>query len=157
MIHKLLTTRYLACLSLCLLLGCSDDGTTRVIVVVGDYRGIWDVRYNLTVDDCFLVESGILGFVDVHEIEQQGASVTLVASSDSGVPLTGTVREDKSLATEQLLEGDIFGIGLPCQLYQAISYEPTETGTTTSLFIREIACDDGFFCETRGLGESKRR
>ena len=136
--------------------GCGD-GDNDFDALLAQYSGIWDVRYNFSEDSCAIVEPGVIGFVDRHVIDQVGSSISLESSSGFGLSFSGQVREDNSFVVEQILSGDIFGDGIACDVFQAISYEPTGPDTASSLFVRRLSCEDGYICESRGVGESRRR
>jgi hypothetical protein len=136
--------------------GCGGGGSDSTFD--GNYAGDWDVRYNLSQDDCGIVESGVIGFVDRHSIIQNGKAITLDIASGFGPPLTGEVQSDNTFTAEQLLKGtDFFAGGVFCTIHQAISYQPEDLNKASTLFLREVSCADGFTCVSKGVGESVRR
>jgi hypothetical protein len=146
----------LSFISIIILSGCNGNGSDGTFE--GSYAGVWDVRYNLREDECQMVENGVLGFVDIHEITQEGTAVTLNPSSGFGIPLQGTVDASFNLHTEQdLVSSSFFGDGIPCRIHQGVSYEPLAENRASTIFVREISCDDGFTCASRAAGESVRR
>ena len=144
--------------AVCTLSACGSGGSDQdeLDALAAEYGGTWDVRYNLTVDECGVVD-GVVGIADLHTITQDGNSLTLQTPNGPEEPFTGAVREDNSFLVEQLLEGDIFNVGLFCTLRQQISYQATSASTASSLYERTITCADGYLCNTHGVGESKRR
>ena len=145
------------CAAATLILSSCDGSNGGPNAFAGEYAGVWDVRYNLSLDDCGIVEAGVFGFVDQHVIDQSGTAVTLDASSTFGVPLNGDVDAEQNFVADQNFSGDVFGDGTDCAVYQAISYDPVKDDEAESLYVRRISCNDGYVCESRALGQSTRR
>lgn len=125
--------------------------------VSGEFLGTWDATYNLVSDDCGLLEEGQTGFLDEHVISAGVSDLSLSAAVDFGLGFNGVVEEDRAARFNQAFEGDVFGDGIPCQVTQEISYQGVDTNKATTLFERNIQCDDGFACAARALGDSVRR
>ena len=122
-----------------------------------DYSGVWDVSYHFVSDECGLVSGGIPGFVDQHIIEQAGSAAEVSAISGLIVARHAIVREDGSLLAEETLQQDIFGTGTPCTLTSRLEYEDLRGERATTLYDFDIACEDGYRCASRAIGEAARQ
>lgn len=138
---------------------CSGSGDDVSDAELGEFAGVWDVRYNFSTDECVMVEGGITGFVDIHSIDQDDSTgiISMSASIDFGEGLEGAATGTNTFEANQVVNGDIFGDGNFCSVEQSISYEATDAGRATTLFSRHIECSDGYVCESRALGEAVRR
>ena len=121
------------------------------------YGGVWDVSYNLTLDECGLVGEDTLGFEDVHRINYGDSTITLVAESgilNNGV---GTIRFDDSLLATEEINGDILGNGVTCVLRSYVTYFDLREDRASSLSVFRIDCPDDFHCSSEATGTAVRR
>ena len=142
--------------------GCGGDSDSPS--GLPNFSGLWDIRYNFNSDECRIVLGGVPGFVDQHEITQDGGAVTLVSQSGLIGEGSGAQREDGSITAEETVEGDIFGVGVPCELYTGITYNSLSTkssdgagDTAQSIFVQTIECADGYVCESQAVGSAVRQ
>ncbi|MCB9030286.1 MAG: hypothetical protein H6619_04480 [Deltaproteobacteria bacterium] len=126
-------------------------------MVITDYSGIWDVRYNFANDECGLVTDGIIGFVEQDTIEQSGSTASF--SSLSGILSTdsATLESDGSLLAIEEFSGDLFGDGTFCVQTAQIRYQNGIDNSAESVFSFSIECDDGFACSSDALGSAERQ
>lgn len=136
------------------IIGCGGSSSSSHLP---NFEGRWDVRYNFIQDECQLALSGIQGIVDQHVIEPSANGLTFTSLSGLLTEQPAAIREDTSLAAEELLEGDVFDIGLWCELRTQISYTEIEPGSAETLLVQTIACEDGFACRTEALGHAARQ
>jgi hypothetical protein len=146
-----------AALFLCLGLSACSGGDDSADALLSEFSGTWNVRYNLSRDECGLVTSGITGFVDSHFIQQNASQIELDPSGTSiGGSQKGTLVDSQSFDTTVSGQGDFFGDGGFCAVEQKISYEATGSDTATTLFSRHIECADGFVCDSLATGRADR-
>lgn len=145
------------------LVACSGGSSDFDDALLGEFAGVWDVRYNTLDDGCAILDGSVLGFVDVHTIEQSGNSISLQAPGAFGATLlgntfmSGRVEGGNSFVAESFEAGIDFGDGFFCDALHRISYEATGPGSASTLFLRQLNCIEGISCETRAVGESLRR
>lgn len=145
---------FLLALTVLIVAGCGS-GSDSPDALAGDYDGLWDARYNLTVDECGVVEPGGVGFIGRHIITQEDA-ITLDSGESFPVTLSGNLDPDQSFTTTGTFTGNYYGDGIPCTAVQTIAYTPQDADTVTTTFVRQVQCDDGFTCESRAVGTSTR-
>ena len=143
--------------------GCNSSSSFLV-----NYSGIWDVRYNISQDECGVVTSGLPGFVDQHIIDQANPVTRALESASfdaqSGL-LTDTaaeIDENDDLFAEEVTVGDIFGDGSTCTLTARTNSEncgrdASGNDRVDALFTFEIGCNDGFACRTEAVGAAVRQ
>jgi hypothetical protein len=100
---------------------------------------------------------GVPGFVDQHEIAQEGTDASFTSGSGLIVSDSAAVEEDGSLVAQESTVGDLYGDGTYCEMLTQVSYENLESDAADSMYFQSITCSDGWGCETRALGRSKRR
>lgn len=143
-------------LVLLLLVSCNSSNNKDL---ASDFSGVWDVRYNFSVQECQITLDGVPGFVDQHIIEQDSEKLSFSSVSGLISPENSItqVSEDQSLVVEELLTGDIYGIGVYCEHMTMISYAAPSDEKSESLFMRTVWCEDDWSCETRGAGVAERQ
>jgi len=141
----------------CLILSLAACSNSRGDDVRAGFAGTWDLRYNLSVDECGLVAGNILGFVDQHYIEEHDGVLRFSTVSGIIEDVEATLREDGSLLAEDLLAGDLFDDGSFCEFRSAISYHDNDGLRANSILAQTLWCDDGFSCESLGIGEAVRQ
>lgn len=122
-----------------------------------NYSGTWDVRYNLTVDECQLVTPGIIGLIDQHIIEEGENGVTFVSADQLVNVDNGEIREDGSLYVNQPVPSDIFGDGTPCVIDTTITYSNRTDATADTLISVKISCVGELLCTSEALGTAERQ
>ena len=133
-------------------LGCSDSSDDQLPA-----SGVWDVRFNLTTDECGLVAGDIPGFVDQHQIAEAGDMLSLSAVSGIFADSPGQRSSNTSFTIEDEIEGDLFGTGVPCLLTASVTYNLKDQNSADTLFVQEINCTDGLSCRSNGPGSAKRQ
>ncbi|RIL10406.1 MAG: hypothetical protein DCC75_04410 [Proteobacteria bacterium] len=144
----------IALLSCAVFFGCGDGSGS--VVIISNFGGTWAVHYNLTADECFLLPEDVFEFDEDQEVAQDGFSIVLKSGTAFLQDYTGQIEEENKFVAEQDLPGLVFDGGLVCDIYQAISYEGTGENSVSSLFVTRINCNDGYICETRGIGAGER-
>jgi hypothetical protein len=137
-------------------MGCGDgsDGKTLEENALS-YSGVWNLEYDVLVDECGLVEKGQNAFTDMQTVVQNGESIILTSNNLSENQYIGEVRSDGSLEAGTSQDGDLFGDGIDCQLEEALTYNNHSGSTVSSLYDLRLKCNDGFYCVTalRGVGQ----
>jgi hypothetical protein len=148
--------RFFVCTIFFLSLTLSSCSNSRGTIETS-YTGTWDVRYNLSIDDCGLVGGSIPGFIDVHFIEETAEGLQFSTTSGIIVEAIAQIRADGSLLVEDNLAGDLFGDGSFCEFRTAISYQDLAAESASSLLAQTLLCNDGFSCESLGVGQATRQ
>jgi hypothetical protein len=128
--------------------GGADDGP--------EFDGLWTARFNPIDDGCFLLDPALTGFVDQYVVTQAGSEVTVRSTEGFVTDARGTVNPDRSFVVEQTLEGDPFGIGLPCVTRVRLRFEnlnDSEDRADTLLSL-DRSCEDGTVCSTTAVGSA---
>ncbi len=120
---------------------------------ITDFNGTWDIRYNFIDDGCGIAQQGVLGFVDIHEIEQQDNAVLLSGTSQAGDPLVGEISEEGTFTVQRGLEGDLLGDGSFCTFSEQITYQSQDDVSATSNYLRKLECTTGA-CTSSAIGSS---
>ncbi len=150
-----------ALIPVCLILalsvfGCGSDGDDRP-ETDDNYDGTWDVRYNLTVDDCQLVTPGIIGLIDQNVILESESGVQFVSVDQLINVDNGEIREDGSLFVNQATPADIFGDGTPCNIDTTITYSNRFEDQAETLLSLKIICVGQVICTSEALGTATRQ
>ena len=135
-----------------LLLGCNGSSSKNRF-----FTGVWDIRYNMSIDECQIVLPGVPGFVDQHSIIEDDGLIELSTQSNLVESDTTSLGEDGSFTVRQQVEGDLFGDGSFCMLENSIHYSNLDHNTASSLFVQEVNCGDGFGCRSEGVGQAQRQ
>ncbi len=130
----------------------SNNNTTNT-----SYLGIWDVRYNLSTDDCQLVTPGITGFVSEHDISELDDGTMILTSNDTFITEATATQSDGILTAIEDLSGDLFGDGSFCTQTSSVGYSQLNDNDATTLFEFRLECNDGFLCVSQALGQATRR
>ena len=148
MINKSLLAIFIAVL----LPGCNGSGSG-----FSDYTGVWDVRYNLVLDECQVVLPNVPGFVDQHSMEELDGMIAFDSVSGFVSEVTTSRQVDDSFVASQSIAGDLFGDGSFCEITSSFEYSDPDDDTASSLFSQTITCDDGFSCRSEGIGQAGRQ
>jgi len=133
---------------------CGGDGDSDG---TASFSGIWDVRYNLTVDECGVVTPGVIGFVDQHVIEERAEGVAF-SSVDQLISVeNGVIREDGSLFVEAVTSADLIGDGSLCDITTTVVYRNLVEDDAESLFTLRIECSGIAVCASEAIGGTKRQ
>ncbi len=147
MLRTGLTLLLLSTLSLA---GCgssgSDTATTR------SFNGLWEVFYNIVVDDCGLLEQDEISFEDEHQITENANTIMLDTTQLLSASYEGALRSEDSFTASSSIDGDIFGVGINCTLTEDVAYNDLKDDTASTIYNVRIKCDDGTVCDsfTRG-------
>jgi len=120
------------------------------------FAGTWNLTYNVVIDECELTTEGTATFEDTQVVTQDGDDITVTSEVLPVGLYTGAVRGDDSYLAESILEGDLFGIGLFCELIEKIAYNKLESDSAESVYSVQIICDDGSRCDSAIRGAAKR-
>lgn len=130
--------------------GCGGGDSTA------SYDGTWDVRYNLSTDECLLVTGGITGFLDQITISQSGQDISVESRSQIFSGST-TLAADDSFTVHTPVTGDVFQNGSSCTGETVLSFSNRRGDIADTLFSQSIRCSDGMKCVSRGLGTGERQ
>jgi len=147
--------RLISCLAFSLIIGCGDGSSgTRTERAAPPYHGVWNLNYDVLIDECGLVEKGQNAFVDIQTVNQTDSQLTVMSKNLSQNEYTGEVRKDGSLEVSTSQNGDLFGDGINCSLEEALAYNNLFNNEVSSLYDLRLKCDDGSYCVTalRGTG-----
>lgn len=129
---------------------CNGSSSNNKVEIAVSPEGVWSVRFTELVDECDVLapdEEGF-GFDSEETITQDGETFTISADELVFGSIDGGLRSSDSLIAEELVTGDIFGVGVNCSLSERLAYNDLTSESANIVYEVVIDCDDGTRCDS---------
>ena len=126
----------------------------ETVLPIGEWNNITKIIISDEVHNCMAVSPDNFTFEDFQTIEQVEEDTYMITSNIGMIDAFGAVDDNNNLTFSAEFEGDIFGDGSYCTYQVKLTYIQSGESIYETMYSRNVACDDGYICEDKGIGQS---